>query len=205
MFFNSHKFKFVEEIMRCILCESLSFNAVCKLCAAKLLLEDKRSRTLKNGLKVYSFFGYDSIASVLCLKHYFWGHRVLKQIAKITFGEFAKTFHFPQKVAAIGIDDAAYDGYSHTAILSKALKSTSIEPIFGALRAKNRVKYSGKTYEFRRKNPRRFVSRLNGFDNVILIDDVITSGLTLQEASEQLKKDGVNVLFALTLADAKDN
>ena len=191
--------------MRCVVCERLSFDAICKMCTAKLLSEDKRSRTLENGLKVYSFFGYDSIASILHAKHYFWGHRVLKQIAKITFGEFAKTFCFPQKVAAIGIDDTAYDGYSHTAILAKALKSSSIEPIFGALRAQNKVKYSGKTYEFRRKNPRGFISRLNGFDNAILIDDVITSGLTLQEASERLKKEGVNVLFALTLADAKDN
>jgi len=38
---------------------------------------------------------------------------------------------------------------------------------------------------------------------VILVDDIVTTGLTLQEAETILNKNGIVVLFALTLADAK--
>jgi competence protein ComFC len=186
------------------LCEKLSFKAICKPCVGRLLSENKKSRILDNKLKVYSFFGYSSIAPILHVKHHFWGHRVLNQIAKQTFGKFAERFSFKDKVAAIGIDDVPQSGYSHTAILAKALKSPSIIPVYRALRATNNVKYSGQSYDFRRKHPRDFSVSLKGFSHAILVDDVITSGLTLKEASECLKKEGVNVLFALTLADAKE-
>jgi len=36
--------------------------------------------------------------------------------------------------------------------------------------------------------------------DVILIDDIITTGTTLKEAEKVLNKNGINVLFALTLA-----
>ena len=38
---------------------------------------------------------------------------------------------------------------------------------------------------------------------VILIDDIITSGSTILEAKKALEKNGCKVLFALTLSDAK--
>jgi competence protein ComFC len=170
----------------------------------RLLNTERKNRVLDNGLKVYSFFDYSSTAPILHVKHYFWGHRVLKQIAKQTFGQFAQTFSFTEKVSAIGIDDAPHSGYSHTAILTKALKSASITPVYGVLRATNNVKYSSQSYDFRRKHLRNFLVHPKGIKYAILVDDIITSGLTLKEASECLKKNGINVLFALTLADAKE-
>jgi competence protein ComFC len=184
----------------------LSFKGICGKCAKRLLSEQKHTRILEGGLKVYSFFGYSAITPVLHVKHRFWGHRILKQIASYTFGKFAKEFEFGEKVAAVAVDDKAHDSYSHTAILSHALKSPSITPVYSALRAKNAVTYSGQSYEFRRKNPRRFTvsKKIKKFKYAILIDDVVTSGFTLREAKEALEKDGVETLFALVLADAKE-
>lgn len=190
--------------MRCIICEKISFNSICKNCLTKLLSENKRTRVLDNGLKVYSFFSYDSILPILHVKHRFWGHRVLKQIAKETFGKFSKDFEFDSPVFAIGIDDKPDDNYSHTAILTNAIKSKNIKPIYKALRAKNSVKYSGKSFDFRKKNPRKFSLHVNGEFDAILIDDVVTSGQTLKEAYQVLTDKNINVLFALTLADAKN-
>ncbi|MDR0467770.1 MAG: ComF family protein [Campylobacteraceae bacterium] len=190
--------------MRCILCEKLSFKGVCKSCLTKLLMQNRRTRVLDSGLKVYSFFSYDSIALILHVKHRFWGHRILKQIAKETFGKFAKEFEFSSPIYAIGIDDRVDDNYSHTAILVNAIKSKNIKPLYKVLRAKNSVKYSGKSYEYRRKNPRKFQLNKKCKSSVILIDDIITSGQTLDEAFQILKKESIDVLFALTLADAKN-
>lgn len=191
--------------MRCVLCSNLSLKAICGHCANKLLSEERKNRTLDNGFKVYSFFNYSSIAPILHAKHHFWGHRVLRQIAKLTFSNFAKEFYFAENIAAIGVDDAADSNYSHTAILARALKSKSITPVYSALRATSKVRYSGKSYNFRRSHPRNFSFKQIKQKYAILVDDVITSGLTLQEASECLKTNGVTPLFALTLADARDN
>lgn len=190
--------------MRCILCEKLSLDGICKICITKLLKHERQTRILDDGLRVYSFFSYDSIAPILHVKHHFFGHRILKQIAKKTYGNFAKEFHFNSPVFAIGIDDIADENYSHTAILAHAIKSESIKPLFGVLRASNKVKYSGQSYEFRRKNPRNFTVNTEQKEfNAILIDDIITSGQTIKQANKALNKVGINVLFALTLADAK--
>jgi competence protein ComFC len=193
--------------LRCAICERLSFEAICDECIRKLLKEERHTRILEDGLKVYSFFSYASVSPIIFTKHHFWGHRILQKIASHTFADFAAEFEFAEKAAAVAIDDKPASGYSHTAILTHALKSASIIPVYGALRAKNNVKYSGKTYEFRRKNPRRFTvsSKLKNFKYAILVDDVVTSGLTLKEAKETLEKEGIDTLFALVLADAKDN
>lgn len=39
---------------------------------------------------------------------------------------------------------------------------------------------------------------------MILVDDVVTTGLSLLEARELLEKNNIEVLFALVLANAKE-
>ncbi|MCD8541680.1 MAG: hypothetical protein LRY22_03610 [Aliarcobacter cryaerophilus] len=91
---------------------------------------------------------------------------------------------------AIPIDDHTRHDFSQTAILAKHLKSAFIKPIFNTLKAKNIVKYAGKNLEFRQKNPRKFI--YSGVKNcdVILVDDVITTGTTILEAKKSFKKRG---------------
>jgi competence protein ComFC len=52
-------------------------------------------------------------------------------------------------------------------------------------------------------NPRDFKYTFKKNINAILIDDIVTTGTTLCEAYSILKKNNINVLFALTLADAR--
>ncbi len=77
-------------------------------------------------------------------------------------------------------------------------------PLYGSLRAQNYESYSGKSRAYRQANKRDFVFTCKDEIDAILIDDIVTTGSTLQEAHETLKKQGVNVLFALVLADAKE-
>jgi competence protein ComFC len=102
-------------------------------------------------------------------------------------------------VYALPIDDHTRHDFSHTAILVRHLKSSSIKPIYNVLKASNIVKYAGKDLDFRQKNPRKFIYKGASNIDVILVDDLITTGTTLLEAKKVLKKHKVNVLFALTL------
>jgi competence protein ComFC len=67
------------------------------------------------------------------------------------------------------------------------------------------VNYSGKTLQFRLDHPRDFLYTGKSNTDVILVDDIITTGITLQEAQKVLMDHGVNVLFALTLADVEES
>jgi competence protein ComFC len=105
-------------------------------------------------------------------------------------------------VLAVPIDDHVLHGYSHTAILANALKSGTITPLFAAMRAQSNARFSGKALAFRKANPRHFTCNIPPKSSVILVDDLITSGQTLLEASDLLKKQGIYPLFGLTLANA---
>jgi competence protein ComFC len=137
-------------------------------------------------------------------KHTHIGEAVYKILVKNAFTEFSKEFKFSDKVYAIPIDDDTNSGYSHTAILANALKSKNIKPIYSKLRAKNQITYSGKSLEYRLKNRREFHYSYRSNIDVILVDDIVTTTTTLNEAKNRLLKASVNPLFALTLADARD-
>jgi competence protein ComFC len=124
-------------------------------------------------------------------------------LAEIAFGRFSANFSFEAEIASIGIDDHVKHGYSHTAILNKALKSKHIHPRFNRLRAKSKESYSGKSFQYRLLHPRRFEVKPFEEEYVILVDDIVTTGMTLTQAVEALEKEGKEVLFCLTLADAE--
>jgi len=122
-------------------------------------------------------------------------------LAELSFKKFAKHFEFDESVASIAVDDTIESGYSHTALLCESLKSEVIKPLHNRLRATNAIKYAGKSRAFRLQNPRDF--RLKKFreKNVIVVDDIITTGSTLYQATELLKRSDKDVLLCLTLCD----
>jgi competence protein ComFC len=161
-------------------------------------------REIESGFFVYSFYKFDEIKELLNSKYQFYGDRVFKILTKNAMKKFASNFTFTNKVIAIPIDDHTLHQFSQTAILVKSLESQYIKPIFNTLKATKRVKYAGKNLEFRRKNRRDFIYKGEANIQVILVDDVVTTGLTILEAKECLEKSGCEVLFALTLSDAKN-
>ncbi len=186
--------------MRCLLCERFSLSLLCRACQESLLKPTLSKRILDDGFLVYSFYGYEEIAPLLLTKHTYIGAAIYKILAKNSFTLFAK--EFSMKAYGVGVDDVMTNGYAHTAILARSLKSENITPIYNTLRAKNRVNYSGKSLSFRLENPRDFVYT-GPKGEIILVDDIITTGTTLKEAYKVCQKRGANPLFALTLADAR--
>ena len=108
-------------------------------------------------------------------------------------------------VYIVGIDEYVKSGYSHVSLLTRAMNTKSSITLHSSLMAQNRVNYSGKNLQFRLENPRDFLYKGKSNIDVILVDDIITTGITLQEAQKVLMSHGVNVLFALTLADVEES
>lgn len=190
--------------MRCLSCHRLSIATFCKLCHKKLLQPTITKRTV-NGLEVYSFFKYQHIQDLLLTKHTPQGFKVYKALARLSFKLFMQNFlkNSHSKVYLLGVDEQVKSGYSHVALLTHSMKDKRVTVLHSKLMAKNSVKYAGKSLDYRLKNPRNFTySGVNNIE-VILIDDIITTGTTLKEAKEVLAKQKVEVLFALTLADVE--
>lgn len=188
--------------MYCANCGFLSFSLFCKTCKNALKSTSHIHRKLECGLDVFSFYHYFEIKKLIFSKHKLSGYFIFNVLAKYSFSNFAKHYD-GVKVFSVALDDEISGGYSHTAILNHALKSKNINPIYNVIYAKNKVKYSGKSLEYRQKHKRGyyFVKPINS--PVILVDDIVTSGLSLTQAYNLCKKNDINVLFALTLADAR--
>jgi competence protein ComFC len=189
--------------MKCISCESFSFTIICKQCQNKLLKPTLNKRELDKDFYVYSFYGFEQIEELIESKYYFYGDKVFKILSELTFRYFAKNFSYIENVVAIAINDNDIKDFSCSAILTKELKMNNIDVDYVSLKATNKVKYAGKTLDFRKQNPRKFIYSGKRNKNVILVDDVVTTGTTILEAKKTLEKYSCNVLFALTLADAR--
>jgi len=187
--------------MKCLMCESLSLTHICPVCQELFLTPSLYRRKLPNGVDVISFYKYSEIKKLLHTKHTDLGYYIYKLLAKNSMQRFATTFTYEKRVTSIAIDDNPKESYSHTALLNKALKSEFIEPKHSILRAKNPLSYSGKSKEFRLSNPRAFEMKSFEGSDVIVVDDIVTTGSTLQEAIALLKSNNKEALFCLALCD----
>ena len=191
--------------MRCFSCSKLSFDILCKRCQQNLFVPTIQTRRVGT-LDVISFFRYATLESLLHTKHKPEGYRVYKKLGKLFFRPFIKEFveNDDGEVYIVGVDEVVKSGYSHVAQLTHAMKYKQAKPQHAALLARNRVNYSGKSLQYRLTHPRDFVYTGKSDIDVILVDDIMTTGITLQEAQKVLMDHNVNVLFALTLADVEE-
>jgi len=187
--------------MKCILCESYAFTHICSTCQANFLSPSLYKRKLSNGIDVISFYNYEEIKELLFTKHTDLGFYIYNILAELSFKKFAQEFHTKEKYISLAVDDTSKSGYSHTAILNHSLKTYNIKPLYNKLRAKNSVSYSGKSKLFRQENPRDFQLKKLRSDNIILVDDIVTTGETLTQACAKVEEQGKTVSFCLTLTD----
>ncbi len=190
--------------MRCLMCEKFSFSHICTNCQKEHLIPKLYTRKILGSIPVYSFYKYSDIESLLLTKHTDLGFYIYKMLGKLAFKKFADNFDFEDKICSIAVDDHARHGYSHTALLNHSLTCKSIKPRVNILHAQNTQTYSGKKYEYRLMHPRDFTCKDIKEEYVIIVDDIITTGLTLTQAVNALHIKGKEVLFCLTLADARD-
>ena len=191
--------------MRCYSCAKLSWRIVCDDCQKSLFAPTVRTRQVGT-LDVISFYRYTTLEPLLLTKHKPEGYRIYRHLGKMLFRPFMQEYieHDEGTVHVIGVDEHVKSGYSHVACLTDTMKMRGVKVQHASLMARNRVNYAGKPLQFRLQNPRDFRYTGQQGINAILVDDIMTTGITLQEAQKVLTQQGVNVLFALTLADVSE-
>jgi competence protein ComFC len=191
--------------MRCINCQNLSFRIICKRCKEVFYQENIKKRVVED-VDVISLFGYSQVEPLILSKYHSIGYRLYRYFSKEHILPFLEVFakNYPTKIYLIGIDEVPnIQGYSHTSVLAHYSQTENITHLHSVLIAKNRVSYAKKSREFRLKNSRDFIYTGAKNIEVILIDDVITTGSTISQAVKVLRDSEVDVAFVLTLADAK--
>ena len=186
------------------MCENYSFSIICKRCQNNLLTPNLYKREIAKDFFVYSFYPYKDIKGLINTKYYFYGDRVYNILAKLAFKKFSSNFNFDSHIDIVTINDNNDKEYNQSAILSKHLQSHILHPKYNLLQATNTIKYAGKSLKFRKENPRNFIYKGEENRIIILVDDLITTASTLLEAKKLLEKNNCEVLFALTLCDAKN-
>jgi len=192
--------------MRCFKCKKLSLRAICKDCQKLYLITTAWQKELSL-FEVVSFFDYFTISEFIKSKYHPSGYKIYQFLAKEYLNSFLKAYMSDKKqnYYLISVGESLKRDYSPSAVLlhyaSKGIKN--LKPLYNVLEAKNKVVYAGKSLEFRLQHPRGFEYEGPKEINVILLDDLITTGTTLNEAFSELKRFNVNVEFALTLANIK--
>lgn len=193
--------------MICLLCQKISLSIICKKCQKTYLQPSIKKKEIITNFFVYSFYDYEDIKELIYTKYDSIGSQIYSILAKNSFSLFAKKFDIEKDIYAIGLDDNPSKGYSHSAILAKSLESTNIKPLYNTLRARNNTKFANKDYAFRLANPRNFIYKkplLHEVKKVILVDDIITSALSILEAKDCITRHNINPLFGLVLCNLQD-
>lgn len=184
--------------MRCIVCESLSFRAVCGGCINTIIAPSIR---IVEDFKIYTFYIYSDIDFLMATKYSEIGSRVYSALSHAAATGFMETWNL-DGIVSVGIDCRPRRvSYSHVACIMRAFRKC-FSPLYGQLHAKNVVQYAGKSLKFRQENRRNLVFNAGECD-VVIIDDIITTGTSMLEARDVIKENGGNPLFGIALCDAK--
>ncbi|WP_104750449.1 ComF family protein [Helicobacter cynogastricus] len=190
--------------MRCLLCERwiAPFTLVCARCD-RHLEPQMMVRTLAD-VPIYGFYIYDEIEILLKSKYYDIGSRLLnilaRKVGQVFKEEKRYSWQFPASLQGIAIDDRVKKAYAHSAVILRRFCQENKWPaLYNQLRATRNITYAGKSHDFRQSHPKDFIFK-GKMGDYFLVDDILTTGSTMQQAIKTLKKAGARVHFGVVLA-----
>ncbi|WP_120944906.1 ComF family protein [Helicobacter labacensis] len=191
--------------MRCVLCETWvrPFSLVCAPCDS-LLTPTILKRAL-GGISVYGFYLYDEVKVLLKSKYHDIGSRLLALLARKARSSFLQqvypTLNLPHPLHGVCIDDTLKRAYAPTAvILRQFCQYSPFSPLYYQLRATQEITYAGQSLAFRQSHSKGFIYKGQEGLDCFLLDDILTTGTTMQQALQTLAHAGVRVHFGVVLA-----
>lgn len=195
--------------MKCLVCGKFCLRVLCKPCLESIPLRPSVRKV--GGVSVYCFFGYDDVSLLLGAKYHVIGSRVLTLLAQKAATHFARTLAEQDQsapsslrgIGLVGIDDYVRSFYSHTGVLVREFaKAMGMRAHYGALQARNPISYAGKPLAYRQANKRDFRYSSTARE-IVLVDDIITTGTSFKEAIAVCADSGASVHFCLALCNAR--
>ena len=207
--FNKIILKIYNEILdivypmeeKCIICKADGFIGLCPYCKSRI-----NRAAVENDILSYGFYG--GIIKTLILK--------FKYESDFTAGYLLSKFLIEMiEEEKIDVDVICYvpmtkksekkRGFNQCEVIAKNIGDHINIPVSDCIKKiKNTKEQKTLTKEERVKNLRGVFKVVRVKDiknkNVILIDDVITTGATINECKEVLKNSGVNKITVLTIA-----
>lgn len=212
--------------MYCAMCGKLSWHIICESCLRNLSFVDSK-RVLSNGLKVFSSFALSELQTLLVSKNSVIGSRIFKRLGQYALSQFFASYPelaapnlastsdshdldsrnldslSKQDIAALSIRNKSVGAYSHSAILAQCFRSYGFTPLHNALIIGNNSRFAHLNKAQRQEIGRNFSFQIHKkYCGVILVDDIVTTGQTLLEASQAVIANECVPLFAWTLCDS---
>lgn len=161
-------------------------------------------RKLKSGITVYSFYPYDEIEELLLTKHSDLGAYVYRHLASAIKPEISKLLK--KEYSLVALEGERLSPYSHTALIARELNRVHKDIHSGAMVDRSGVSYSGKSLDFRVNNARKFqlTKKEKISKKVVLLDDIVTTGITFESAARVMRENGFDVKFCIALSDARN-
>ncbi len=186
--------------MKCLICAKFCFGVLCDKCLDSIPITPQKR--VVDGVTIYSFFRYDDVNFLMNAKYHIIGSRIISHLAKIASDSFFGLDSRFDGISGVGIDDYVNSFYSHTGVILKHFARNGIKPLYGQLRARNNVSYAGKPLAYRQAHKRdlRFSAKAK---DIMIVDDIITTGTSFGEAIDVCTKAGAKVHFGIALCDAK--
>ncbi len=208
----------------CLICGKSTplLQPICDECFSKLTkvtepLDEKTGRPLKNSYQEpyrnfkyletsRSYCLYDDLCSKILKEFKYNGHfRISTIIAKKMRTLINLNADFIVPVPA-PVTTLLARGYNQSALLAKRLADILTIPYLSPLKSIKKHRQVGQTFKQRQENIKGTILPKKGFKKfvngkvIIVIDDVFTTGSTLEEVSKILKFMGAKDVFCFTFA-----
>lgn len=199
----------------CAACENdLPFNdgAICSHCGRKLETTAPVCGTCKNRLTDLdagrSVFLYEGTAAELIKRFKYANERYLARVFAVYLAKLYEESGFVAD-AAVSVpmleEDEKKRGYNQTVLLAEAFSAMTGLPALSPLVKKKTTEHQSQLSGRDRLKNLESAFKVSGKDSVegrslIIVDDVTTTGATLQAVAKELKRNGAARVYALTAA-----
>ncbi len=206
--------KFLDLIYnkKCLICScSKTDEYLCKNCAKTIEYLNTFPHKIYNDVEIYSAFIYkDIIKKLICLLKFKHKKSASIILSRLLYNYFLKldikNHNFVIVFPPSYFLKSACRGYEHLYLIAKQFSNLSgyslernlikkIKYTPAQYKAKNRFKNIKDSFKVNKKLVEKYKDK-----NILLIDDIITSGATIAEITDKLKEAGIKNIFCLTVS-----